>query len=68
MEHESEIVQLLTEIRDNQQRQLDAHQKSQRDYFEFYNATLARHQRRAVIAAIVFGLWVGLVMLYLTTR
>jgi hypothetical protein len=68
MEHEIEVVRLLTEIRDNQQRQLEAHQKSQRDYIEFYNAALAKQQRRAVIVAVVIGLGLGLIALGLMMR
>ena len=63
MDSESEIVRLLTEIRDNQQRQLEAHQTAQRDYFEFYKAAMVKQQWRAVFVAIVVGVGVALVLL-----
>ena len=68
MDNNSEIIQLLTEIRDNQQRQLEAHQKSQRDYIEFYKAAIGSQQRRALIGALVFGLGFGLMALALLNR
>jgi hypothetical protein len=62
MENESEIIRLLTEIRDNQQRQLESNQSSQRQYFEFYNAALAKQQRNARFIAIVIGVGAALVL------
>jgi hypothetical protein len=59
---ENEVVKLLTEIRDNQERQLEAHRKSQQDYFDFYNAMQLRQHRRALIAAMVVGIGVALIL------
>jgi hypothetical protein len=68
MENETETIRLLTEIRDNQQRQLEAHQKSQQDYFEFYKRALAQQQRNALIAAVVVGVGIGLTLIVLMMR
>lgn len=62
MENEIEIVRLLTEIRDNQHRQLDAHQTSQREYVEFYKAAVAKQGRRALIVAVVVALGVAMIL------
>ena len=64
MNGDDTIIQLLTEIRDNQQRQLDAHQKST----AFYHAVLARQQRRFGIIGAVIGGLVGWLIYLVTTK
>jgi hypothetical protein len=63
MESAGEIIRLLTEIRDNQQRQLEAYQTYQRDYTEFYKAAMDKQQRRALFVAILIGVGVALILL-----
>jgi hypothetical protein len=58
MDDESQIVRLLTEIRDNQTKQIEA----QKAYQDWAHATTTTHQRRAAIAAIVIGIGVALVI------
>jgi hypothetical protein len=54
MDNDKIIVERLTEIRDNQLKQM-----------EWSKGALAKQQRRAVIAAIVFGLGVTLLIIAL---
>jgi hypothetical protein len=58
MENENDIVRLLTEIRDNQAKQVDAQKK----YQEWAHATTAKHQRRAVIVGIIVGIGAALLL------
>ncbi len=62
MDNDSEIVRLLTEIRDNQQRQMETHEKSQQNYRDFYREMQARQLRRGIIAGIVVGIGMALVL------
>ena len=64
MENESDIVRLLTEIRDNQAKQLEA----QKQYQVWAQAATAKHQRRAVIVGIVMGLGIGLLLLAMSMK
>ncbi len=66
MDNESEIVRLLAEIRDNQQRQLDAHQNSNQEYRKFYGAAQAKQNLRVLIIVITFG--VGAALLFVASR
>ena len=52
MDNESAIIQLLTEIRDNQRTQL-----------EWARGATATQHRRALIAAIIVGIGMGLLIL-----
>lgn len=58
MENEGDLVRLLTEIRDNQMKQMEA----QRNYQEWARMATAAHQRRALIVGILVGLGVALVV------
>jgi hypothetical protein len=68
MNNDEAIVQLLTEIRDNQQRQLEANQKLHGDNIAHYNAALEKQRRRMSILGAVIGGLVGLLIYITMTR
>ena len=74
MNNDDAIVQLLTEIRDNQRQQLSANEKSrqehqelQREYMAFYKSTLKGQQCRLGIIGGLIGGGVGW-LIYVTMK
>jgi|SRR4051794_6196951 hypothetical protein len=59
MDNESEIVRLLTQIRDNQTKQMEV----QKVYQTWAEEKMISHQRRAVIIGIVIGVGAALLLL-----
>ena len=58
MEHESEIVRLLTEIREDQREA----RKEGREYMEFYRTVYYRNQRNALVLMVVGGIVLGVIL------
>jgi hypothetical protein len=58
MDNESEIIRILTEIRDNQVKQMESH----KTYSEWAKRATAAQQRRAIIVGIVIGVGVALIL------